>query len=165
MHLVFYFIHRTTEPESRYYNFELENLAIVYTLHRFRVYLQGMSFVIVTDCAAVTQMLEKRNINARITCWSLELQGYDFKIIYPGLNMKHMDALTRSFAILVENNSFNGTISQQRDPFIKEIAQRLEKTNDPQYEMRNGLVYKKRKQATIHRTSENGKKCSLLLPQ
>jgi len=61
--------------------------------------------------------------------------------------MKHVDALSRSFAILVvEDNPFewNLTISQQRDPFIKEIAQRLEKTNDPQYEMRNGLIYKKK---------------------
>jgi len=58
-----------------------------------------------------------------------------------------VDALSRSFAILVvEDNPFewNLTISQQRDPSIKEIAQRLEKTNDPQYEMRNGLVYKEK---------------------
>jgi len=148
MHPVFYFSRRTTESESRYHSFELETLAIVYALRRFRIYLQGMPFVIVTDCAAVTQTLEKRDINARITRWSLELQEYDFKIVHrPGLKMRHVDALSRSFAILVvEDNPFewNLTISQQRDPFIKEIAQRLEKSNDPQYEMRNGLVYKKK---------------------
>lgn len=82
MHPIFYFSKRTTEPESRYHSFELETLAIVYALRRFKVYLQGMSFIIVSDCSAVMQTLEKRDLNARIARWSLELQSFDFKIIH-----------------------------------------------------------------------------------
>lgn len=60
--------------------------------------------------------------------------------------MEHVDALSRSFGILaIEDNPFewNLTISQNRDPKIREIANRLEVGEDPQYELRNGLVYKK----------------------
>lgn len=66
LHPVFYFSKRSTEPESRYHSFELETLAIVYALRRFRIYLQGIPFTVVSDCRAVMQTLEKRDINARI---------------------------------------------------------------------------------------------------
>jgi len=60
--------------------------------------------------------------------------------------MTHVDALSRSFGVLtVEDNPFewNLTVSQNRDPAIKEISDRLESADDPHYEMRDGLVYKK----------------------
>lgn len=63
-----------------------------------------------------------------------------------GTRMRHVDALSRSFEILVvDDNPFewNLTICQNRDSNIREISKKLEKTNDPQYELRNGLVYKK----------------------
>lgn len=53
MHPIVYYSQRTTVTESRYHSYKLETLAIVYALERFRVYLQGISFVVVTDCSAV----------------------------------------------------------------------------------------------------------------
>jgi len=147
MHPVFYFSKRTTEPESKYHSFELETLAIVYALRRFRIYLQGIPFTIVSDCSAVTRTLEKRDINARIARWSLELQSFDFKVTHRrGSQMEHVDALSRSFGILViEDNPFewNLMVLQSKDAEIKQIAIKLETTEDSQYELRNGLVYKK----------------------
>jgi len=49
-HPIFYFSRKTTEVESRYHSYELETLAIIYALRRFRIYLQGIPFKIVTDC-------------------------------------------------------------------------------------------------------------------
>lgn len=43
-HPIFYFSKRATEVESRYYSYELETLAIIYALKRFRIYLQGIPF-------------------------------------------------------------------------------------------------------------------------
>lgn len=147
MHPVFYFSKRTTECETRYHSFELETLAIVYALRRFKIYLQGIPFTVISDCSAVTQTLEKRDINARIARWSIELQSYDFKIIHRrGLAMKHVDALSRNFDLLiVEDNPFewNLMVCQKRDPQIRDLVNRLEGTNDAQFELRNDLVYKK----------------------
>lgn len=147
MHPVFYFSRRTTEAEARYHSFELETLAIVYALRRFRIYLQDIPFVIISDCSAVTQTLEKRDINARIARWSLELQNFDFKITHrPGSKMAHVDALSRSFGILaIDDNPFewNLVVLQNQDPKIGSIAKKLESEEDRQYELRNGLVYKK----------------------
>ena len=66
-HPVFYFSKRTTEVESRYHSFELETLAIIYALRRFRIYLQGIPFKIVTDCNALKLTLDKKYINPRIS--------------------------------------------------------------------------------------------------
>ena len=57
-HPVFYFSVKTTDSERNYHSFELETLAIVKALERFRVYLKGKLLVIVTDCAAPKQMLK-----------------------------------------------------------------------------------------------------------
>jgi len=78
LHPVFYFLKRTTAAESRYHSFELETLAIIYALNRFRVYLLGISFKIVTDCNALKMTLQKRDINSRTARWALELQSYDY---------------------------------------------------------------------------------------
>lgn len=53
IHSVFYFSKCITEVEDRYHSYELETLAIVNVLNRFRVYLQGRPFDIFTDYNAL----------------------------------------------------------------------------------------------------------------
>lgn len=59
-HPVFYFSKRTTDTESKYHSFELETLAIVYALKRFRIHLQRRKFKIVIDCNSLTMTLSKK---------------------------------------------------------------------------------------------------------
>jgi len=66
LHPIFYFSIRTTDTESRYHSFELETLAVIYALKRFRVYLQGIEFKIVTECNSLTMTLNKKALNSRI---------------------------------------------------------------------------------------------------
>ncbi|CAK9834248.1 Transposon Tf2-9 polyprotein [Anthophora retusa] len=144
-HPVFYFSKRTTEVESRYHSFELEVLAIIYALRRFRIYLQGIKFKILMDCNSLRMTLNKREINPRIARWALELQNFNYEVEHrPGARMAHADALSRATNILVvEGNSFelNLALLQNRDPEISKIRDKLEKQEDGFFEMRNGLVY------------------------
>lgn len=78
MYPIFYFSTQTTEVESKYRSFELEMLAIIYAVRRFRVYLRGIKFKIVTDCNSLTMALKKRDINPRIERWVMELQEHDY---------------------------------------------------------------------------------------
>lgn len=77
-HPVFYYSKRTTEVEARYYSYELETLAIIYALRRFRIYLQGIQFKIVTDCNALVLTLNKKDINPQISRWALKLENFDY---------------------------------------------------------------------------------------
>lgn len=95
-HPVAYFSQASTPAESRYHSFELETMAIIYALRRFRVYLEGVKFRIVTDCNSLKLTLEKKHMNPRIARWALELQSYDYEIVHrSGINMGHVDALSR----------------------------------------------------------------------
>lgn len=146
-HPVLYFSKRTTDSESRYHSFELEMLAIVYALRRFRVYLYGIQFKIVTDCNSLALALKKQEINPRITRWVLELQSYDYVTEHrPGTRMTHVDGLSRcNFVGIIEDNSFetNLKIAQNLDENIVELKESLEKSEHKFFEMRNDVVYRK----------------------
>lgn len=75
---------------------------------------------------------------------------YNFIIEHrSGTQIRHVDTLSRSNVILVlENNSFelNVASSQNKDPHIVAIRKNLESREDKYFEMRNGLVYRRRKQ-------------------
>ncbi|KAK9694785.1 RNase H-like domain found in reverse transcriptase [Popillia japonica] len=51
-HPVYYMSKKTTPAERKYCSYELEVLAIVEALKKFRIYLLGHNFKIITDCNA-----------------------------------------------------------------------------------------------------------------
>lgn len=94
---VAYFSKQTTKDEEYLHSYELETLAVVLSLKKFRIYLIGIQFKVFTDCNALRTTLTKRDLMPRIARWWLLLQEYDFRIEYrPGDNMKHVDALSRN---------------------------------------------------------------------
>ena len=120
---------QTTTKDEKYHAYELEMLAVVKALQKFRVYLYGKKFKIVTDCAAVCYMFTKRDLTPRIGRWWLVVQEYDFEIEYrPGTKMRHVDALSRN-AINVRTISISedGWIQrgQDTDPKIVNIKEEL----------------------------------------
>lgn len=112
------------------------------------MYLQGIKFKVVTNCNALKLTLDKKDINPRIFRWSLELERYDKDFEHrAGEKMKHVDAFSRAVNVMIiEDNTLenNLTICQGFDPNIKELREELGKTQHKLYEMRNGLVYRKR---------------------
>ena len=142
-----FFSQRTTSAEAKYHSFELECLSVVYALKRYRIYLSGIKFKILTDCDSFRLALSKQEINPRIARWALFIQNFDYEIQHrPGKRMTHVDALSRCHAILVdEANTFEQTLSlcQNRDEDILKIRAELEKRDLPYYELYNGLVYRK----------------------
>lgn len=94
---VMYFSRVTSKEESMYHSYELETLAVVESLRRFRIYVVGKHIKVVTDCTAVRATLTKRDIIPRIARWWLSIQDYDMSIEYrPGERMAHVDALSRN---------------------------------------------------------------------
>lgn len=59
-HPVAYYSKTVTDAEAKYHSFELETLAVLYALQRFRVYLEGIVFIIVTDCNSLAMTLQKK---------------------------------------------------------------------------------------------------------
>lgn len=147
LHPVSYYSKGTTQAEKNYHSFELETLAIVYSVRRFHVYLQGIKFKIVTDCNALAQTLAKKNVNTRIARWALELENYDFTIEHrKGLSMGHVDALSRTipvFTVTSDEIDLHIQATQSRDRMIVELRDRLEEEEVKYFELKDGLVFRK----------------------
>ncbi|KAG6439566.1 hypothetical protein O3G_MSEX000882, partial [Manduca sexta] len=94
---VAYFSRVTSQEEQHYHSFELETLAVVESLKRFRIYIMGIPIKVVTDCAALRTTLSKKDLIPRIARWWLTIQDFDIEIEYrPSARMQHVDALSRN---------------------------------------------------------------------
>ncbi|XP_017484587.1 PREDICTED: uncharacterized protein LOC108373235, partial [Rhagoletis zephyria] len=60
LHPVYFMSKKTTEAQRKYTSYELEILAVIEALTKFRVYVLGVHFKLVTDCNAFTKTLEKQ---------------------------------------------------------------------------------------------------------
>ncbi|KAL0902831.1 hypothetical protein ABMA27_000613 [Loxostege sticticalis] len=158
---VAYYRRQTTIEEQKYHSFELETLAVIASLQRFRVYILGIKFAIVTDCNALRTTLSKRDMIPRIGRWWLQLQEYDCNIEYrPGNRMNHVDALSRNaipktnepypvFDVLgVDTEDWLVTI-QGADEEVQRIRQILEDPDTPRitdiyqnYKLKSGKIYR-----------------------
>lgn len=92
------FYSRKTSPEEKnFHAYELETLAVVCSLKKYRVYLLGQQFKIVTDCSALRSTFSKRDIIPRVARWWLLLQEFQCTVEYrSGVRMAHVDALSRN---------------------------------------------------------------------
>ncbi|XP_055527961.1 uncharacterized protein K02A2.6-like [Wyeomyia smithii] len=85
-----------TDLERKYFHTEKEALALVWAVDRFRLYLQGTRFKLVTDCKPLTFLFSPRSKPcARIERWVLRLQSYSFEIVYEPGTTNIADAVSR----------------------------------------------------------------------
>ena len=68
--------------ERNYFTSEKEILAIVYCISKFRYYLVGQHFEILSDNQALSFMLRCKLANARISRWIMAIQEYDLSLIH-----------------------------------------------------------------------------------
>ena len=87
---------KTKKEERNYTSYELEAFAIVEALKKFWVYLLGIQFKIITDCAAFQRTMSKKELSTCIARWTLVLEDFDYIIEHrPGTHIKHVDASSR----------------------------------------------------------------------
>ncbi|GFX02660.1 hypothetical protein TNCV_2011041 [Trichonephila clavipes] len=136
---------KTSDHERKYTSFELEVLAVVEALKKFRIYVLGTSFKIITDCDALVKTLSKKELNPRIARWALYLQEFNYTIEHrTGSKMAHVDALSRPPHCMLIQNSVHLQFlkAQQADDQITAIKTLLETTPHDNYIVKNKLLYK-----------------------
>lgn len=144
------------------HSFELETLAVVSTLKKFRIYLIGIKFTIVTDCNALRSTFTKRDLVPRISRWWIQFLEFDCSIEYrPGKKMSHVDALSRGpiegeraeavhilDILSVGSEDWIATV-QSSDEEVRRIKDILEDPETPKiagvhkdYKIKNGRVFR-----------------------
>lgn len=86
----------TNDAEKNYTTYELEGIAVLFALKIWRCYLLGQEFTIYTDNAALTYLQKNKDLNSRLTRWSLKFAEFNFIIEHKkGKNNNAADALSR----------------------------------------------------------------------
>ena len=96
-HVVAYYSRKTSPEEQRYHSYDLETLAIVEALKKYRVYVLGIKFTVVTDCSAIRATALKKDIHPKVARWWVYLQDFKFDVVYrAGNQVSHVNYLSRN---------------------------------------------------------------------
>ncbi|XP_055542572.1 uncharacterized protein LOC129728180 [Wyeomyia smithii] len=144
-HPCYYYSRLTTGAEKNYHSYELETLAVVESLKKFRCYLLGYRFKIVTNCRAFKDTMMKRKMNARVARRVVDLAEFEYEIEHrSGEKMRHVDALFRA-DVLVVSASVTAQVrsAQADDDRVKAIIAELTQTDSSkEFSICNGVLYK-----------------------
>ncbi|SCV66471.1 Integrase core domain protein [Anaplasma phagocytophilum] len=170
-----------TRPEKNYTVTEQECLAVVWAIGRFRPYLFGRPFTVVTDHNALCWLGSMKNLSGRLGRWILRLQEYNFTVLHKS-GRKHLDADGLSRCPLPPNfvtdvidddpptvSSLTPTTlvsSQAQDPWCARIIHHLASPlQDPKFHRKirnftrlNGILYK-------HSYIPEGERLLLVIPK
>lgn len=78
LHPVYYMSKKTTPSQENFTSYELEVLAIIKSLKKFRIYLLGTNFKIITDCEAFNKTMAKKGLSAKVALWAMSFEEYDY---------------------------------------------------------------------------------------
>lgn len=144
------FMSRKLNAAQRNYSVtEQECLAAVLSLKKFRGYVEGMSFKIVTDHASLKWLMSQKDLTGRLARWSLKLQAFDFSIEHrKGTANVVPDALSRVHVDeIVAGANFGGHVDLDSEAFAspeyEAVKSRIsaDPSRLPDLEVRGRFVY------------------------
>ncbi|GFV95099.1 retrovirus-related Pol polyprotein from transposon 17.6 [Trichonephila clavipes] len=145
LHPVQYMSQKTTPAEEKYSSYELEVLAVVNALKKFRTYLLGNHFKIITDCSAFQKTMDKKDLVTRVARWTLLLEEYDYEIVHrSGQRMQHVDALSRYPVTIITSDTLTARLqrAQQEDENIQNLKSLIGTNNATDFFIKNEILYK-----------------------
>lgn len=93
-----YMSQKLNKAQRNYTVTELECLAVVQAISKFRAYIEGQEFKVVTDHASLKWLMRQSDLSGRLARWALKLQGFEFTIEHRrGKENVVPDALSRVF--------------------------------------------------------------------
>ncbi|GFT13630.1 retrovirus-related Pol polyprotein from transposon 297 [Trichonephila clavipes] len=96
-HPILYLSKKFSEVEKRYCMTKKECASIVFAIKRLHYYLDGNSFLVMTDHNPLVWLNRNVSSNPRLMRWALALQPYNFRIVHrSGKSHKNADSLSRS---------------------------------------------------------------------
>lgn len=148
-HPIAYMSRKLNTAQKNYSVTELECLAAVLCVQKFRCYVEGMPFTIITDHASLKWLMGQKELTGRLARWSLKLQGFDFKIehrkgsenVVPDtLSRMHVDELVATVGSTIDlaGSEFKSDEYEQLKATVRDHQGEL-----PDIEIRDEAVFKR----------------------
>lgn len=123
-----------------------ECLAVIFCIEKFRPYVEGSRFTVITDCHSLTWLNNLKDPTGKLARWMLKLQQYSFDLIHRKGKLNVVpDALSRipreapdpELVMLdITPENFDAFYIRQKHRILKEPAKY------PQWRVERDLVYK-----------------------
>ena len=121
--IIAYASRNLNKAERNYTVTEWECLAVVWAIRKYREYLAGYHFTVVTDHSSLKWMCRQKNSVGTVARWAMELAQYDFDIHRKGSSLHYVPgALSRMFEDESEGlNAISETTDMWYEKRIKAI--------------------------------------------
>lgn len=133
-----------TKAEKVYHIVEKECLAVIFSIEKFRSYIEGVHFTVYTDNQSLLWINNLKNPTGRLARWAMRLRQHTFSIIHrKGSSNVVADALSR----LYESNVHIDVIEVNDTALDKWYLTLRRNIRDspsqfPQWKIENGTLYK-----------------------
>ncbi|KII64900.1 Transposon Ty3-I Gag-Pol polyprotein [Thelohanellus kitauei] len=128
--------------QRRYSTTDKELYALIWSCRKFKPYLYGKKFEILTDHNPLVHVRNMKDTHGRRARWFEELEQYDYDIRYiQGKENIVADALSRSICTVLQSTIDFG-LEQLKDPFIQDLIKSFKGTNFKNYALLNGILYR-----------------------
>lgn len=79
--VIAYMSQKLNSSQQKYQTTERECLAVIVAVEKFRPYIEGTSFTVVTDHASLCWLQNLKDPSGRLARWALRLQPYSYTLI------------------------------------------------------------------------------------
>ncbi|GFS68723.1 transposon Tf2-6 polyprotein [Trichonephila clavipes] len=142
-----------TKAEKNYSTTERECLAIVWATNKFRPYIFGKHFTVVTDHHSLGWLMNLKNPSGRLARWALRLQEHDFDVKYKtGKKHSDADALSRNPVeeetetpdkFLAVTTSMNLAMEQKKDQDLAKLKLLSNSSKNEEFRFIDGILCRK----------------------
>lgn len=143
---VAYISRKLNDCEKRYTASEKELLSVVYAIEKFRPYIDGVHFTVITDHRALLWLHKMKDPHGRLARWAMKLQQFTFDIIHsPGKLNVVPDALSRAAEVNVLESNLIKILEKHKDDWYKnKVNQILNNRNkNGHWAVFNGFLFRK----------------------
>lgn len=141
--VIAYMSQKLTAGERKYSSTERECLAVLVAIEKFRLYIDGVRFTVITDHESLKWLMNLKDPTGRLGRWALKLQGFDYDIVHrKGKHNVVPDALSRAI-----NCVLAVTVEDKHKVWYEELYKLVQEdpTESRDYQIRDGKLYRYQK--------------------
>lgn len=138
-HPICFMSKKLNKAQKNYTVTELECLSAVLSIQKFRPFIEGYKFYVITDHSSLKWLMTQKELTGRLARWSLKVQQFNFEIYHEkGSRNVVADALSRVFCDSIEELHEDIKIIPKST-----IYNHPSFTNDPDYQQLKSMIIEK----------------------